>query len=222
MFEVYGTSGHVYTGPLEEALRVRKIGRTEAIRGINAFGHELKQASATQAEMQLEQQAALAAKKSPHSEALQAYSEMLPQALERGPLLLAQQIMQTEVIRLQETDTVQSAWQVLQSHQIHQAPVLNIKDELVGILSLDDLLTVLQLQAGTVIGSTKQQVSEVMTTPVIAAHGATDIRRIAAVMLEQGSGGVPIISEQGALIGIVSRSDIVRAVVHEPPLSLWS
>lgn len=218
MFEVFDTAGHVYTGPLEEALRVRKVGRTEAIHAINAFGHEFKQASATQAEMQAD----LLAKKSPQSDAIQAYSEMLPQALERGPLLLAQQIMQAKVIRLQETDTVQLAWQVLHTHQIHQAPVLNIKDELVGILNLDDLLAVLHLQAGAVIGSTKNYVGEVMTTPVIAAHADTDIRRIAAVMLEQGSGGVPIISEIGYLIGIVSRSDIVRAVVHEPPLNLWS
>lgn len=218
MFAVYGSTGQVYTGPLEEALRVRKIARTEAIHGIDAFGHELRQASATQ----IEQQADLALKKSLNNEAVQAYSDMLPEALERGPLLLAHQIMQSDVIRLRDTDTVQQAWQVLQTHQIHQAPVLNLKEALVGIVNLDDLLKVIHLQNGSVLGSTKNRVSEVMSTPVIAAHAATDIRRIAAVMLEQGSGGVPIISENGLLIGIVSRSDIVRAVVHEPPLSLWS
>lgn len=222
MFEIFDTAGRVYTGPLEEALRVHKVRRTDAIHAINAFGHKLKQASATQAELQGELTANLPAGSPKINDAIQAYSEMLPEALERGPLLLAQQIMQTKVIRLKENDTVQAAWQLLRNHQIHQAPVLNVKGELVGILHQDDLLDVLHLQLAEVVASTKSLVSEVMTTPVIAAHGETDIRQIASVMLQQGSGGVPIISESGQLIGIISRSDIVRAVVHEPPLSLWT
>lgn len=218
MFAVYGSTGQIYRGPLEEALQVRKVGRADALHHIEAFGQELKQASSTQ----LEQQADLSAKKPLHTEALQAYSEMLPEALERGPLLLASQIMQTEVLSLHETDTAQQAWQKLRAAQIHQAPVLNVKEELVGILHLDDMLAHVLLRDGKVMASAKNSVAELMNTPVIAAHAATDIRRIAAVMLEQGSGGVPIINENGGLIGFVSRTDIVRAVVHEPPLNLWT
>ena len=48
-----------------------------------------------------------------------------------------------------------------------------------------------------------------------------DIRRIAAVMLENRVDGVPITGQGGRLVGFVSRSDILRAVVSDPPLSLW-
>ena len=33
--------------------------------------------------------------------------------------------------------------------------------------------------------------------------------------------GVPITNEAGRLLGFVSRGDILRAVVTDPPLSLW-
>ena len=60
-----------------------------------------------------------------------------------------------------------------------------------------------------------------MSTPVVAAAPITDIRRIASVMLDKGVDGVPVISETGRIMGFVSRSDILRAVVTDPPLSLW-
>jgi acetoin utilization protein AcuB len=55
----------------------------------------------------------------------------------------------------------------------------------------------------------------------VAAAPVTDIRRIAAVMLDKGVDGVPVVSEAGRIMGIVSRGDILRAVVTDPPLSLW-
>ena len=66
-----------------------------------------------------------------------------------------------------------------------------------------------------------RRVADVMTTPVVAAHPLTEIRRIARVMLERNVDGVPIVNDDGALIGFVSRSDILNAVVRDPPLSMW-
>ena len=54
-----------------------------------------------------------------------------------------------------------------------------------------------------------------------AAIPTTDIRRIARVMLDRDVDGVPIVNESGALLGFVSRSDLLRAVVADPPLSIW-
>lgn len=40
-------------------------------------------------------------------------------------------------------------------------------------------------------------------------------------MLDRDVDGVPIVNEAGVLLGFVSRSDILRAVVTDPPLSMW-
>jgi len=40
-------------------------------------------------------------------------------------------------------------------------------------------------------------------------------------MLAGGVDGVPVVGEDGRLLGFVSRSDVLRAVINDPPLSLW-
>lgn len=67
----------------------------------------------------------------------------------------------------------------------------------------------------------RKRVRDVMTSPVVAATPLTDIRRIARVMLERNVDGVPIRNDSGGLQGFVSRSDILNAIVTDPPLSMW-
>jgi CBS domain-containing protein len=60
-----------------------------------------------------------------------------------------------------------------------------------------------------------------MLSPVVSADPVTDIRRIARAMLEFALPGVPVMNETRALVGFVSRGDILRAVIADPPLSVW-
>jgi CBS domain-containing protein len=66
-----------------------------------------------------------------------------------------------------------------------------------------------------------QNVAQLMSTPVPSVAPDTDIRRVARVLLDTGLPGLPVIDEQGFVTGFVSRSDILRAVVTDPPLDLW-
>ena len=93
---------------------------------------------------------------------------------------------------------------------------------LVGIVSERDLLTTLNIDDGEVRDVLRKRVRDVMTSPVVAATPLTDIRRIARVMLDRQVDGVPVVSDSGALLGFISRSDILQAVVTDPPLSVWS
>ena len=61
-----------------------------------------------------------------------------------------------------------------------------------------------------------------MSPGVITADPVSDIRRVAQVMLEYHLQSVPIADDQDKLIGIVARSDILRAVMNDPPLTMWS
>jgi len=155
------------------------------------------------------------------AQAVSAYREMLRADPDRGPLYHAYQIMQRQVVSVSSEDAVEHAWQVLLEQRTHQAPVLDPGYRLVGIVSERDLLTVLNVDAGRVRDVLARKVADVMSTPVVCAHPITDIRRIAHVLLEHQVDGVPIINETEALVGFVSRSDIVRAIVADPPLSLW-
>lgn len=218
MFAVYGISGPIYQGMLENLgptppvvrrgpiTALRRVGEQDEATPFAAFGATPGPAGATAG---------------PGEQAVAAYQAMLPQSLERGPLYHAEQIMQAEVITVRVSDEVATAWRVLVEHQIRQAPVLDAAGHLVGIVSERNLLTTLNVDAGQVRDVLARRVADVMSTPVVAATPVTDIRRIARVMLDRLVDGVPIVNDTGNLLGFVSRSDILQAVVTDPPLSIW-
>ena len=154
-------------------------------------------------------------------DAVRAYRQMLPSEIDRGPLYHADQLMSRPVIVVNQNSDVAEAWRTLRDNNIHEAPVVNDEQQLIGLVSERDLLTAIDVEAGEVVAARQRRVKDVMTTPVVAAEPVTDIRRVAAIMLHRGVEGVPVIVETGRIIGFVSRSDILRAVVNDPPLSLW-
>jgi CBS domain-containing protein len=129
--------------------------------------------------------------------------------------------MRHRVICLNVNDDIGKAWRTLQTNGIHQAPVLNDAMQLVGIVGERELLSVINMDTGKILEALGRRVGDVMNTPVITAQAVTDIRRIAAAMLMHDIDGVPVTGELGRLVGYVSRGDILRAVVADPPLSLW-
>lgn len=59
------------------------------------------------------------------------------------------------------------------------------------------------------LGTTAQ---EIMTQPVNTAAPDTDIEKIATLMVDERANPIPILDAKGALVGIVSHTDIVRLV----------
>lgn len=208
MFSIYGTPGLTFVGSLEELHRVNALRRSSAVRNIVAKGDDVDRVDTVFISR-------------PQHEAIKAYQAAVQPDIERGPLYHAHQIMSRTVITLQDEDDVAQAWHIFREHRIHQAPVLNAKNMLVGIVSERELLTTINIENGKVIDAMHLKVRDVMTSPVVAAAPETDIRRIATVMLNHDVDGVPIINANHELVGFISRTDILHAVITEPPLSLW-
>lgn len=206
MFSIYGMTGQVFSGTLEAMNRIHPLSKARRVRGVARDGEEIG-VEATSSPLQ--------------QEAVQAYKNMLPRDLERGPLIHAAQIMSQPVSVVHQGSGVAQTWHVLQSRQIHQAPVLDDAERLIGLVTDRDLLTVMDIDGERVLENLKRHVRDVMTSPVVAAAPVTDIRRIASVMLDGGLTAVPIVNDNERIVGIVSRTDILRAVMTDPPLSLW-
>ena len=213
MFAIYGISGPIFQGTLENLSRMPPVLRRGPVTAARRVGDQLE--IGVSPELASPKTSALG------EQAIDEYQAMLPQELDRGPLYQANQIMQPKVITVNADDEVTRAWRVLVEHQIHQAPVLNASFQLIGIVSDRNLLTTLNVDEGEVRDVLAKRVQDVMTTPVVAASPTTDIRHIARVMLDRDVAGVPIVNETGQLVGFVSQSDILRAVVTDPPLSIW-
>lgn len=76
----------------------------------------------------------------------------------------------------------------------HLAPVLPLRPEEHELLPAPKLSTV----------------DEVMTRDVVAVRPDTSLETVAEVLLEHGISGVPVVSATGRLLGLVSKTDLVR------------
>jgi len=207
MFSVHGITGQVFRGTLEHLIQVPGVTRSRYARPIARDGEELG------VEVGLNDRYVRSAAE---------YSKMVRPEIERGPIRHAYQVMTQQVLTLKMTDTVESAWRSLTERGVRQAPVMDRARVVVGMVSERDLLTVIDWDGAAVSGWLDHSVTDVMATPVVCADPATDIRRIARVLLDTGLPALPVVDDGGELAGIVSRGDILRATVADPPLSLWA
>lgn len=216
MFSVYGITGQVYSGAFEGISRVNQVRKTRNSRTVQEDGFELG-ADIIPSQFPVKNAPPTAAEQ----RAINAYRSTLPIEFERGPLFHARQIMQTKVISVNANDAVSDAWEIMRENGIHQAPVFDNAAKLIGIVSERDLLTSLNLTQNALSHVLDRRVSDVMRSPVVASTPLTDIRRIARVMLDFEVDGVPILDESERLVGFISRSDMLRVMMKDPPLSLW-
>jgi acetoin utilization protein AcuB len=154
--------------------------------------------------------------------AQQAYQQQVQQAPAPKPALLAQDLMTSPVSWLPSDSTLLEAWTVMKRQGIHHLPVTSVDGTLVGTISSHDLLPyVHELESIDSPGpSAEHKLPRVMSSRVLSATPTTEIREIAQVMLEEQVSGIPILDGSRHPIGILTTSDILRAIVHRSPLDL--
>jgi CBS-domain-containing membrane protein len=226
MFSVYGVKGQLFLGSMEQLRQiggVRAISRTMAILPVDQDGREARSSS----EDDLNEVGPMAVPiDETHRSALAAYGEAQKTGLARQPLRQVASVMSHTVITIVDSSTVLEAWQMLARESIGQAPVVSKAGVLVGLLLRADLLPPDRLPAPDRYAVAwqalmAQSVSDIMTTPVPSVAPEADIRHVAQVLLDRDLPGLPVVDAEGGVTGFVSRSDILRAVVTDPPLDLW-
>ncbi len=216
MFSLYGLSGQNFRGTLEQLSELPGVSAARRSRAIAYEGEEPLPTFVTRVD-----EHPAGSPSAGYEAAAKAYRDMFEIEQERGPLYHAYQIMTRDVFTLHAADSAPIAWRALLARGLQQAPVLDSGHNLIGLVLERDLLTTFNLERKEARTPLTRHVADVMISPVVSADPVTDIRRIARVMLEFALPGVPVVNETRALVGFVSRSDILRAVVADPPLSLW-
>ncbi|MDP3134603.1 MAG: CBS domain-containing protein [Burkholderiaceae bacterium] len=226
MFSIYGVKGPVFRGVIEDFRRVSRTLGVAKTRPLDpVLDHMLDVARSTVAPpsaaptgggMPLRQHA--------HREYARTQQSRQP---ERRPLSVVADVMSAPALAVRDTDTLREAWAYLQSAGVGQAPVVDAEGLMVGMVTRADLVKLEQLpspeQSHLVwLAVLAKPVAEFMTSPVPAVHPNTDIRRLAQVLLETDYPGLPVMADDDALVGFVTRTDILKAIATEPPLDLWS
>lgn len=212
MFAVYDTRGRRFRDTLEN---LRKVQPPQA-----AFGMQLRTNVSDDETIPVPTLGNSGVTTIP-SKALQAYRD-IRHLNQREPIYHAHQLMSHPVTTVSMDMDILVARRYFQQHKFQQMPVLNTQHQITGMLSIEDLLQFIIIDSDQVRYVKGKQVADAMSREVITADPVSDIRRVAQVMQEYHLSGVPIVNEQDSLIGIVSRSDILRAVTNDPPLNMWS
>lgn len=154
--------------------------------------------------------------------ALGQYQKQLDMVRDRHVVVTVSEIMSSPVISLSQQATLYEVWSVMQQHGIQHIPIVE-DNLLVGICSLSALLRqVIVNQENKIETAGNRSVMEIANREVITTLPQTDVRRAAFVMSEYRIGGLPVMSERGELIGIITRSDLIKRLAKLPPLAIFA
>ena len=123
-------------------------------------------------------------------------------------------IMQTRIETIGPDDTIADAVTTLADQHISGLPVVEGRNRLIGVISMTDVLQLLSealdRESGAAVLDTTA-VKEIMTAKPVTVDPDTDVHDAARQML-YGEIHRVFVEYDGALVGVVSQSDIVGAV----------
>jgi CBS domain-containing protein len=59
-----------------------------------------------------------------------------------------------------------------------------------------------------------KKTTQVMTSPVVSVPASSPLCRVVDLMVNAGVGGLPVVDDDGAVVGMVTETDVVAATVH--------
>ena len=150
---------------------------------------------------------------------------------------LVRQVMTTDVLSFRPTDTVGGAARALSDRRLGGAPVVDEANLVVGLLEDDDLIVQdTRLHVPTVISlfggylelpsslahferdlrkAVAATVSDVMDADAPTCRPDDTLETVATVLHEGGGSRMAVVDDEGRLVGVVSRGDLVRAIVGD-------
>lgn len=113
-------------------------------------------------------------------------------------------LMSTALITVRDTDSIATAEDAMKLGSVRHVPVVDAKQNLVGILSVRDVLEALAR------GKTQVRIGEYMTRNVVTVTPDTPVHVAIDLLLEHEFGSLPVVGADGHLMGIVTETDLVR------------
>ena len=146
---------------------------------------------------------------------------------------LAKEIMQTDVVKVLESDTVQAVAKLILEHDISGFPVVDNQDHVVGVVTELDLMRNQIAPNEPSIWSTiwgmdadrmekyqdarrkymAKTAGEVMTSPALTVDVADNLEKVANIMFNKKIKRI-FVTEDGKLAGVISRSVFTRLLLE--------
>ena len=141
--------------------------------------------------------------------------------------VVVRDVMTRNVIHVREDADITEVTNLLSENRISGLPVVDGGGRVIGVITEADVLSmagmkkehsfrdILRHILGEPLPSHNRggkRLKDVMSSPAITTGPESDIRDVALTIDEKRIKRLPVVDEQGRLIGLISRADIVRVI----------
>ena len=142
------------------------------------------------------------------------------------------EIMTREPLAAREDQSLLSAWEQMLRHNLKALPVIDARGRVVGMLTHEDFMERAGLNARLAVAQrldedslaaemhilrqSNLQVRQVMSQPPVTIRQDDPLGLAAERLVRHHFTRLPVVDEQGALVGVLSRLDLLRQVMDLP------
>lgn len=151
-----------------------------------------------------------------HSSAAKAYKSQTSERRDQAkpPRLRASQIMSQPVYTTRRDAELSEALKLMDEQGINHLMVANYESFAVGLISRTDILRHQMLNDSLVIDAYRHQ--------FLVATPETDVIEIATNLVTYHIGSIPVIDKDDKILGIITRTDLLRVMVNEARVERWA
>ena len=131
-------------------------------------------------------------------------------------------IMTKSCITVNVKSTLDDTYQILKEKRISQIPIITDTNKIVNIINKKTILNFIMDDVDNTKLILNQRLNNIKLEDCITTHPTTDIRRVAQVMIQNKIDAIPVVDNNDVLVGIISKTDIIKAVSHISDLQLWA
>jgi CBS-domain-containing membrane protein len=144
----------------------------------------------------------------------------------RGGRWRVRDVMSTDVVTVGKTTSYKQVARLMTEHKVNALPVVIKNDHVVGVVSETDVLRKEERRFRRLVsglsGRARRERAKaeartaagLMTSPVITTHPDASLASAARLMSDHHIRRLPVLDASGALIGIVSRRDLLRVFLR--------
>jgi len=144
----------------------------------------------------------------------------------RGGRWRVRDVMSTDVVTAEKTTSYKQVARLMTEHKVNALPVVIKNHRVVGVVSETDVLRKEERRFRRLVsglsGRARRErakaeartAAELMTSPVITTHPDASLASAARLMSDHHIRRLPVLDASGALIGIVSRRDLLRVFLR--------
>jgi CBS domain-containing protein len=140
-----------------------------------------------------------------------------------------QDVMTSDVLSIQKYESIMHVAQILSERNISGLPVVDKKNHVIGIITEADILSIMGIRKentfkdllkhllGEPLPECKMGdfVGDIMTSPVATTKPQANIAEVVRIMDDKSIRRLPVVDHNNVLLGIISRADILKAVIKK-------